>query len=77
LVNLCLRYILRTWWPKIISNKDLRKATGQEDINLEIKKKLDGLVRNTKGCLIVQPSGKQKERKTKEQLEKICYQRSG
>jgi hypothetical protein len=23
LVNLCLRYILRIWWPNIISNKDL------------------------------------------------------
>ena len=34
-VNRCLRYILRIWWPNIISNKDLWKATGQEDINLE------------------------------------------
>jgi hypothetical protein len=25
--------------PKIISNKDLRKATGQEDTNLEIRKR--------------------------------------
>jgi len=38
-VNRCLRYILRIWWPKIISNKDLWKVTGQEDINLEIRKK--------------------------------------
>ena len=37
-VNRCLRYILRIWWPNIISNKDLWKATGQEDINLEIRK---------------------------------------
>jgi hypothetical protein len=28
------RYILRIWWPNIISNKDLWKVTGQEDINL-------------------------------------------
>ena len=27
------------WWPNIISNKDLWKATGQEDINLEIRKR--------------------------------------
>jgi hypothetical protein len=27
-VNRCLRQILRIWWPKIISNKDLWKATG-------------------------------------------------
>jgi len=45
-VKRCLRYILRIWWPKIISNKDLWKVTRQEDINVEIKKKenLDGSV---------------------------------
>ena len=37
-VNRCLRFVLRIWWPNIISNKDLWKATGQEDINLEIRK---------------------------------------
>ena len=30
---------LRIWWPNIISNKDLWKVTGQEDINLEIRKR--------------------------------------
>jgi hypothetical protein len=35
-----LRYILRIWWPKIISKKDLWKAMGQEDINLEIRKRI-------------------------------------
>jgi hypothetical protein len=29
-VNRCLRYILRIWWPNIISNKDLWKVTGWE-----------------------------------------------
>ena len=38
-VNRCLRFIQRIWWPNIISNKDLWKATGQEDINLEIRKR--------------------------------------
>ena len=38
-VNRCLIYILRIWWPKIISNKDLWRATGQADINLEIRKR--------------------------------------
>jgi len=38
-VNRCLRFILRIRWPNIISNKDLWKATGQEDINLEIRKR--------------------------------------
>ena len=37
--NRRLRYILRIWWPKIISNKDLWRATGQEDTNLEIRKR--------------------------------------
>jgi hypothetical protein len=36
-VNRCLR--LRIWWPSIISNKDLWKVTGQEDINVEIRKR--------------------------------------
>ena len=38
-VNRCLRYILRIWWPKIISNKDLWKVTRQEDINVKIRKR--------------------------------------
>jgi hypothetical protein len=38
-VNRYLRYILRIWWPNIISNKDLWKVTGQEDINSEIRKR--------------------------------------
>jgi hypothetical protein len=38
-VNRCLRYIIRIWWPNIISNKDLWEATGQEDINLEVRRK--------------------------------------
>jgi hypothetical protein len=38
-VNRCLRYILRIWWQKIISNRDFWKATGVKDINLEIRKR--------------------------------------
>ena len=38
-VNRCLTYILRIWWPNIISNKDLWRITDQEDINLEIRKR--------------------------------------
>ena len=37
--NRCLRYILRIWWPNIISNKDLWKVRRQEDINVEIRKR--------------------------------------
>jgi hypothetical protein len=38
-VNRCPRYILRIWWPNIISNKDLWKVTGQKDIHLEKRKR--------------------------------------
>ena len=30
---------LRIWWPNTISNKDLWKVTGQEDINVGIRKR--------------------------------------
>ena len=66
-VNRYLRYILRIWWPKIISNKDLWKVTRQEDINVEIRKikfrwightlrKEDW--RDTKECTILESSRK-------------------
>ena len=69
-MNRCLRYILRIWWPNIISNKDLRKVTGQEDINLEIRKrkfrwfghtlrKEDGEI--PKAALLWNPQGKRKK----------------
>jgi hypothetical protein len=66
-VNRCLRYILRIWWPNIISNKDLRKVTGQEDINVEIRKfrwtgntlrKEDGEI--TKAAQLWNPQGNRK-----------------
>ena len=38
-VNRSLRYILRIWWPNIISNKDLWEVTGQDDIKVEIRKR--------------------------------------
>ena len=62
-VNRCLRYILRIWWPSIISNKDLWKVTGQEDINLEITKRKFRWIGHT--------LRKEEERKTEKQLEKI------
>ena len=67
--NLCLRYILRIWWPNIISNKDLWKVTGQEDINVAVRKrkfrwightlrKEDGEIR--KAALLWNPQGNRK-----------------
>jgi len=72
-VKICLRYILRIWWPNIISNKDLWEVTGQEDINVEIRKRKFRWIghtlskigwRDAKGCPTLEPSGKQEERKT-------------
>ena len=70
-VNSCLRYTLRMWWLNIISNKDLWKVTGQEDINVEIRKrkfrwishtlrKEDGEIR--KAALLWNPQGNRKKR---------------
>jgi hypothetical protein len=67
--NRCLRYILRIWWPNIISNEDLWKVTGQEYMNVEIRKrkfrwightlkKEDGEV--AKAALLWNPQGNRK-----------------
>jgi hypothetical protein len=32
----------RIWRPNILCNKDLWRVTGQEDINLEIRKRKNG-----------------------------------
>jgi len=72
-VNRCLRYILRIWWPNIISNKDLWKVTREEVINLEIRKRKYRWIGHTlrkedgeipKAALLEEPSGKLEERKT-------------
>jgi len=48
-VNRSLRYILRIWWPKIISNIHIHlwKVTRQEDINVEIRKRKFRLIGHT------------------------------
>jgi hypothetical protein len=73
-VNRCLWYILRIWWPNIISNKDLWRVTGQEDINLEIRirkfrwtghtlRKEDGEI--PKAALLWNPQGSRKRGRPK------------
>ena len=59
-----IRYILRMWWPNIISNKDLWKVTGQEDINVEIKKRKFRWIGHTLRKEDGEIPGKQEERKT-------------
>ena len=61
-VNRWLRFILRIWRPNIISNKDLWKATGQEDIDLEIRKRKFKWIGHTlrKEALFWNPQGNRK-----------------
>jgi hypothetical protein len=70
-VNRCLRCILRIWWPNIISNKYLWKVTGQEDINLEIRKRKFRWISHTlrkedgevpKAALLWNPQGNRKKK---------------
>jgi hypothetical protein len=35
-VNRCLQYIMKIWWPRVISNEKLWEMTGQISINKEI-----------------------------------------
>jgi hypothetical protein len=85
-VNRCLRYILRIWWPNIISNKDLRKTTGQEDINLEIRKrkvrwighklrKEDGEI--PKAALLWNPQGSRKRGRPKSTWRRSVIKEAG
>jgi hypothetical protein len=73
-VNRCLRYIVRIWWPNIISNKDLWKVTGQEDVNLEIRKRKFRWIGHTlrkedgeipKAALLWNPQGSRKRGRPK------------
>ena len=66
------KYVLRTWWPNIISNKDLWKITGQEDINVEIRKRKFRWIGHTlrkeggeipKAALLWNPQGNRKTEK--------------
>ena len=64
-VNRCLRYILRIWWPNVISNKDLWRVTGQEDINLEIRKLRKEDWEKPKAALLWNPQGSRKRGRPK------------
>jgi len=74
-VNRCLRYILRIWWPNIISNKDLWKVNRTGRYKLRNKKKkirwIGHTLRKEDGEVPKEPSRKQEERKTEKHLEKI------
>ena len=48
-INRCLRYIMRIWWPKTISNRDLWEATSQSTCLLYTSR--DHLQRSLSSCL--------------------------
>jgi len=85
-VNRGLRYILRIWWPNIFSNKDLWKVIGQEDINLEIRKRkfrwIGDTLRNKDGeipkaALLWNPQGNRKRRRPRNSWRRSVIKEAG
>jgi hypothetical protein len=85
-VNRCLRYILRIWWPNIFSNKDVWKITGQEDINLEIRRRKFRWIGHTlrkedgeipKAALLWNPQGNRKRGRTKNSWRRSTIKEAG
>ena len=46
-INKSLRNILRIWWPRKISNKELWRQTGQRPIDQEIRQRASGWTGHT------------------------------
>jgi hypothetical protein len=44
LANRCLRYIIKIWWSRVISNEKLWEMTGQININKELRKRKFGWI---------------------------------
>jgi ribosomal 50S subunit-associated protein YjgA (DUF615 family) len=42
-----LRYIIKIWWPRVISDEKLWEMTGQKNINKEIRKRKFGWIGHT------------------------------
>ena len=85
-VNIYLRYILRIWWPNIISNKDLWKVKGQEDINLEIRKRKCRWIGHTlrkedgeilKAALLWNPQGNRKRGRPRNSWRRSVIKQTG
>jgi hypothetical protein len=85
-VNRCLRHILRIWWPNIIYNKDLWKVTGQEDINLEIRKRKFRWIGHTlrkedgkipKAALLWNPQGNRKRGRPRNSWRRLVIKEAG
>jgi hypothetical protein len=85
-LNRYLRYILRIWWPNIICNKDLWQITGQEDINLEIRRRKFRLIGHTlrkedgqipKVALLWNPQGNRKRGRPKKSWRRSTIKEAG
>ena len=50
-INKSLRSILRIWWPRKISNKELRRQTGQRPIDQELRQRAWGWIGHMLECL--------------------------
>jgi hypothetical protein len=46
-VNRCLRYIMKIWWPSVISNEKLWEMASQISINKEIRQRKFGWIGHT------------------------------
>ena len=80
------RYILRIWWPNFISNKELWKVTGQEDINLEMRKRKFRWIGHTlrkedgeipKAALLWNPQGNRKRGRPKNSWRRSTIKEAG
>ena len=75
------KYILRIWWPNIISNKDLWKVTGQKDINLEIRKRkfrwIGHTLRKEYGEVLWNPQGSRKRGRPKNSWRRSVIKEAG
>jgi hypothetical protein len=78
--------MLRIWWPRSISNKDLWKATGQEDVNLEIRKRKFRWIAHTlrkdygetpKATLQWNPQGNRKRGRPKNSWRRLVTKEAG
>ena len=85
-VNRCLRNILRIWWPKTISNQELWKEAGQDDINIQIRRRKFGwighTIRNKKNeicneALEYNPQGKRKQGRPKNTWRRTTLNEAG
>ena len=79
------RYV-RIWWPNIISNKDLWKVTGQEDINLEIRTRKFRLTGHTlrkedgeipRDALLWNPQGNRKRGRPRNSWRRLVMKAAG